>query len=137
MTRCVHLAALALLLVACGNDPVPDGGVDAGPPPPGMDAGPGRADAGFDGGTDAGFDGGVDAGAPVGCGYSNTSFAFECGASDPMPMEATCMGTNCCVGICDPFEDGESCCDSATGIVTRTFYSGGTCEMETEDCSMM
>lgn len=138
MTRCFHVAALALLLVACGNDPVPDGGVDAGPPPPGMDSGPGGADAGFDGGTDAGFDGGVDAGAPTGCGYDETFMEFTCGGTAGNPAEATCTGTDCCVGMCAPGAGQQlSCCDSATGIVTRGSYGGGTCQMETEDCSMM
>jgi len=151
MTR-AFLFGLVFLSLSCGDDdgiaPETDAGPtgmdagvrDAGPEEAGveipdaffldagpLDAGPAEEDAGpLE--DDAGpVD--EDAGSVGGCGWSDDEGGWACGASDTMPDEASCEGTNCCVGECAPGAgDQLSCCDSATGEITSAFYSGGTCE---------
>ena len=135
-----------VLLLGCGDDgtTTPDAGPDAsfdagtdanpmddaGPMDAGTDSGP-DMDAGADVGSD---DAGADTGA-VTCGWTEASFGFTCGGSDPMPDTLVCTEDECCTPTpCSP-DDDQVCCNMATGEIRTVFYTGGSCEEMTESCA--
>ena len=141
VTSTMWRSALALLLSAAGavgcspGDPViVDSGPDAialdvivladAPPDSAPISDAPRPDAPVD---DAPVE--DDAG-PVTCGWSDTEGTFVCSGADAMPAGATCTGTRCCAGTCEPGGGEEVCCDPTSGTIEIYRYSAGACPLD-------